>query len=240
MIQEEELISENGLFYIDVDLHSYEYNHFIRIKHNDLNCFVYSILCEANRRTRQNATKETIIFYSLQQPNMRSVSLFKWKKGDHKRLNLYFNEHESDEYKWYLMFNFAQTRTSQDVWWKTVGVFKDAIESNFWISLQSWLDELWTIIRYMQRDRSIFKDKDKNKEWKWFIKQLIHKQWNSNKTMMLWQFETWWHSITLYDRNQKDFVVTFPLSSSEMFIIFEYCREILHHFRKLDVWSEQT
>ena len=46
---------------------------------------------------------------------MRSLALFKGAKGDHKMFTMYYNPNANDQYKGYLMLNFANTKVSQTI-----------------------------------------------------------------------------------------------------------------------------
>lgn len=168
---------------------------------------------------------------------MRSIALFKWAKWDHKMFTLYYNPKADDQYKGYLVMNFANTKVTakakngKDVW-----VFKDCPETNFGINISSSLDELGTFMRYLARDKSIWKEEHKNKEKGGQAIPLLHKQWTSDKTVYLAQYATGWHYISIVDRNNKvwdkAFSVMIPLSSSEMYILQQYALQVLYWFRQ--------
>lgn len=184
------------------------------------------------RKTKKK--KKNASFYLQNNTIMRSQAIFKWAKGDHKMLTLYYNPNVNNQYKWYLMLNFAHTKVSQTVNWKTLWNFENAKTVNFGIELSWSIDELWTFARYLEKDPTLFKDADKSKDGKWYQKSFLHKQWKSDKCLYLWQFETGWSYISIHDR-VTSFSVMIPLSTSEMHILAKYVDRILFAF-----WDENV
>lgn len=162
---------------------------------------------------------------------MRSLALFKGAKGDHKMYTMYYNPNANDQYKWYLMLNFANTKVSQTVWGKTVGNFDDAIKTNFGINLASSIDELGTFMRFLAKDPTVFKEEHKTKDGKWYAISMLHKQGDSDKCLYLWQRATGGYYLGIDDRKQK-FKTTVSLSSSEMYVMHLYAQQILYPFRQ--------
>lgn len=165
---------------------------------------------------------------------MRSLALFKGAKGDHKMYTMYYNPNANDQYKWYLMLNFANTKVSQTVWGKTVGNFDDAIKTNFGINLASSIDELGTFMRFLAKDPTVFKEEHKNKDGKGYAISMLHKQGDSDKCLYLWQRATGGYYLGIDDRKQK-FKTTVSLSSSEMYVMQLYAQQVLYPFRQEDV-----
>lgn len=165
---------------------------------------------------------------------MRSLALFKGAKGDHKMFTMYYNPNANDQYKGYLMLNFANTKVSQTVWGKTVGNFESAIKSNFGINLASSIDELGTFMRFLSKDPTLFKDEHKAKDGKGYSISLLHKQGESDKCLYLWQRATGWYYLGMHDR-KIDFKVNLSLSSSEMYVMHQYTQQVLYPFRQEDV-----
>ena len=165
---------------------------------------------------------------------MRSLALFKGAKGDHKMYTMYYNPNANDQYKGYLMLNFANTKVSQTVWGKTVGNFENAIKTNFGINLASSIDELGTFMRFLAKDPTVFKDEHKTKDGKGYSISLLHKQGDSDKCLYLWQRATGGYYLGIHDR-KIDFKVNLSLSSSEMYVMQLYAQQVLYHFRQEDV-----